>query len=331
MVGASHGHALKDFPQFRKLPIELRKAIWDEHLASEPGRIVEVRWSKVDRRFFTDLKPPILLQVCHESRKAALAVYDILSLPVSVTNCNAIAKMLALVGSALPTPSPQPIIACFNTFINWKADVLYPSSYHLEHSDMGDVQPAKLIEFLKALNRDTDAAQKVQSIAFTAGTFDSRILAPGLFNMTNLKRLSFVYDDMCCFRERMFLDRSKRHRKAIGMTQIVFPELPPVQAAPTLQLVQVPDIASAFLGLPSQVYAYTRPSRVNPAHAHLSRAEKLALKCKPMWRRLNDQLLAWFNDNVTDLVELLGFVKARKDWSDLTTVPVFMVRDLLVT
>ncbi|TVY33217.1 hypothetical protein LSUB1_G008273 [Lachnellula subtilissima] len=60
------------FPQFPKLPTELRTIIWNLTL---PSRIVEIKFVET-RGFYTRVKIPVALRVCKDSRDAVLSSYS---------------------------------------------------------------------------------------------------------------------------------------------------------------------------------------------------------------------------------------------------------------
>ncbi|KAM7198134.1 hypothetical protein V8F33_005192 [Rhypophila sp. PSN 637] len=67
MVVSSQG-----FPLFSLLPAELRVEIWRQSCRS---RVVEVRYSSEQDRCLTSTKPPVILQVCQESRHEGQRLY----------------------------------------------------------------------------------------------------------------------------------------------------------------------------------------------------------------------------------------------------------------
>lgn len=60
------------FPLFAFLPAELRLEIWRQSCRS---RVVEVRYSAEQDRCLTSTKPPVILQVCRESRHEGSRLY----------------------------------------------------------------------------------------------------------------------------------------------------------------------------------------------------------------------------------------------------------------
>lgn len=69
--------AAKSFPQFTRLPPELRLKIWDlaiptRKLRHHAGDVAEERFDGTRKYSTTGLKPPAISRVCHESRSVAL-------------------------------------------------------------------------------------------------------------------------------------------------------------------------------------------------------------------------------------------------------------------
>lgn len=62
----------QEFSLFGFLPAELRLQIWTQSCRS---RVVEVRYSSEQDRCLTTTKPPVILQVCRESRHEGLRLY----------------------------------------------------------------------------------------------------------------------------------------------------------------------------------------------------------------------------------------------------------------
>ncbi|CZT03786.1 uncharacterized protein RAG0_10431 [Rhynchosporium agropyri] len=62
---------LTSFPQFPKLPTEIRFMIWNLSLEA---RTVEIQWTE-NRGFFTRVLTPVALRVCHDSRDAVKSQY----------------------------------------------------------------------------------------------------------------------------------------------------------------------------------------------------------------------------------------------------------------
>lgn len=58
--------AAKNFKHFPKLPLEIRRMIWN--LALPGSRVIEVLWSEKSKKFYTDALQPVILQVSLEVR-----------------------------------------------------------------------------------------------------------------------------------------------------------------------------------------------------------------------------------------------------------------------
>ncbi|KAG9230168.1 hypothetical protein BJ875DRAFT_445280 [Amylocarpus encephaloides] len=282
-----------EFWFFPMLPVELRLKIFKNAQEQETGRVVEVRWSKINRRFFVDCPVPALLHVCRDSRAIASRYFENLTITVGVTNVDSLVNMAYRGGYAAPVYghyNPVPTCCFFKIYFNFGHDTLYLSSYHFESGNFGDSVDGvagKMIEFLAALNSHPVASQKIRTLALNAQRFKPELYGVNMFNFRNLEHLHLVFDDSCCSTERFGSGDLRSHGKAFLMEPVNIPQGPAAQplypqpqidqyispylpniAAPYLQAPQVWGLQVPYPSMPIQQQPY-QPMLQMPANFHL--------------------------------------------------------------
>ncbi|KAH6669404.1 hypothetical protein B0J14DRAFT_672399 [Halenospora varia] len=313
-------------PTFCGLPLELRQKIWKIAAEGEDERIIEIRWSRVNQRYFIDLPIPPLLRTCHDSRIEALKIYELLLVPVLVSPGESLEKsMAATIGEpALSKPHSRPIVTIFRTYFKSDKDMMYFGAFHFENDDMPEPQPTKLNEFLYALNAQRAMAQKIHWLAFTGEYAIEEDIADRIFNMTNLDEIYFVFDDPCCYYDR-FGDRvGKLHRKMLGLKPMERPKVPIVpmyrHGAPVEPpLITIPGLGEVKAGMSiAELPGYPHFDKNFQLQQELDIAAQRHRQHYHMYKEKDKKLVAVlkYNDLKPASVGQLG---RRTDWRRLGT------------
>lgn len=332
-LGSDRPISAQMFHQFRKLPVELKRLVWQEyHDGDAEGRVVEVRWSKNNKRFFVDNPVPVLFHVCRESRQLVKKYYDTMILAVGVTNIDTHNLMAAQLGLPPKTGYTAPTCCLFRVFFSYERDTLYLSSNHFEDNNGGDHEggvPLKLREFLAALNAQKKASQNLRALAISADKFDPDTIGGRIFNMAQLEYLYFVFGDNCCPTGHFHGTTGQTHKQAITFKHIEAPKLP-VAKSPPLDppIVNIPGLGSRRVGIRlSQIPGYPHFNARQDYIDELTREQERVLRIEERWQEYNEQLYDYLEDMVAVRVNgFCGDCFPREEWEDLETFAVEAVR-----
>jgi hypothetical protein len=329
----------------------MRLKIWNSALEEEihrEGRIVEVRWSQKNKRFISDIPIPVLLRTCHDSRIEARNALKLLTIAVEVSDPDDQALELRRLGFAMPDENKPPSVALFRTYFDFDLDTLFLSQHHFDTGDPRGQQSTKLNELLKALNSQCLVAGKIRYFAFSGEFFDVEESGARMFNTKALEKVTFVFDDRCCF--RACCRSGVRHNKLIKFEDMKFPRVPALQNQHTTNNV----FANIGIHPPQQnIFGHlnagpgiqgTQHTAIHPHQAlgtpqfnggfnaslsplfRLSEADKHALKIQAIWHSRDDDLVTYLEDNVADRTEDTQG-QAREELDDLETCAVTAVRE----
>jgi hypothetical protein len=324
---------VQKFVYFPRLPTELRHEIFRDYQENQPGRFVEIRWSKDNRRFFVDELVPPLLHVCKESRKIALKFFELISMSIPVTNRNRTMTLRTAIprldasGSFFMQP-PGPTVCFLDIYYNFDIDTLYLSSSHLNtghpHHPINNGELTKLQEFFRALNSQRHVAERLRSLAIEAKTIEREACAINMHNMVNLERVDIVFGDSCCDFDRHHAFSGPAHKKAARLEQIFLPKIPTIEA--------LFDRNSNYYNHSLYPYVfrsgYPRLIEQMDFIPALSEEERYAVTIGDRRQRMETRLLSQLNFNV-DRHITSGRAVAREDWTNLTTIPYKIVREII--
>ncbi|EPE32653.1 hypothetical protein GLAREA_07787 [Glarea lozoyensis ATCC 20868] len=312
------------FIHFPKLPAELQNKILKTYLEDEPGRLIEVRWSKAKQRYFIDAAVPPLLHVDRGSRAMAKKYFELITVPVNVTKkVSTITLYDPVVYNDTKT---VPLTVClFQTHFNFNHDTLYLNSEHFRpktnhHRENLNRLPSKLKEFLVALNGQRHIAERLRALAVDAKMFYSSFFAQHMFNMVDLEYVHFIFGDHCCL-EGAGISGYRIHQEAFAIEQIQIPDFPTHrQQNPTMY---TPNALLQRHGPMTQINGY--PHFIGQTYwvAMLSKKEQYVIG--DIWQDLNNELIMDLERNVAEQMEMSQGL-AREHWQDLTTTPCRVVR-----
>lgn len=227
MAGNNPTQPPRDFSLFPKLPFEMRLKIWNSALEEElhrEGRIVEVRWSHITKRYISDNPTPVLLRTCRDSRSEARKALKLLAVAVEISNPHQQVFELTRLGFDTDEDNNRPFVTLFRTYFDFDRDTIFLSHHHFGNRFL----PApKLTEFLSALNDQRHVAEKLRYLAFgfSESRADVQELGARMFNMKALEMVTFVFDDKCCSRSGGFRS-SVQHKELVKFEEIKFPDAP---------------------------------------------------------------------------------------------------------
>ena len=313
------------FIYFPKLPAELRLRILEIYQEDEPGRLIEVRWSPKNERYFVDIPVPSLLHLCRDSRKIALKYFELIQIPIATTN---VSRGIDFLQGSPPTfNSPGyhlPTVCLLQLYYNFDRDTFYFSLNHFAENDIFDLACSETLEhFLKALNSQRNVAKRLRAIAFNAERMNFRTLSHNMFNMGSLENIQLVFGDRCCDPESW----SSAHKEAISLEQIMIPEIPTVRPPPPPNpVINIPGLGLRTIGIPiSQIPGYPHFNGQADFIDTLSEEQKYAVRVGDKWQKLNDDLIRMLNFTVARTMGKTGG-QAREDWGDLITIPCKIIR-----
>ncbi|CAG8953062.1 hypothetical protein HYFRA_00003256 [Hymenoscyphus fraxineus] len=308
------------FPKFERLPFELRRQIWYDFQDLEEARVVEVRWSKRNRRFFTDTPVPALYHICHETRRIVKEYYDTMVLTIGVTNTD-------------PVPMMFPQSCClFRIYFNYDRDTLYLSSNHFENGDddREGGMPLKMREFLSALNAHKKTSQNLRALAISGDHFDVDVVGSRISNMTALEYLYFVFGDNCCPREHSGAGRplASAHKKILNFTTVEAPKLPTVQPPPLAPpIINIPGLGPRMCGIPIHLIPGYPHFNSRPAIlAKMSEEKQRAVRIDALWQQYEEELFEYLEDMIATRMEGSRGFLPREDWDELETIAVEPIR-----
>jgi hypothetical protein len=314
------------FIYFPKLPAELQNKVLKTCLEDEPGRLIEVRWSKAKQRYFVDTAVPPLLHVDRGSRALARKYFELITIPVDVTKRKATISLYDPV--VYNDSKPVPLTVClFHTYYNFDHDTLYLNSEHFRpkinhHWEHLHRLPSKLKEFLVALNAQRHIAERLRALAVDGKMFYSSFFAQHMFNMVNLECVHFVFDDYCCLKGGG-TSGYRVHKEAFAIEQIQIPDFPTHrQLSPNMY---TPNALLQRHGPMTQIPGLPHFDEQTDRVARLSKKEQCAWEIGNTWQNLDAELIMDLERNVVEQMELSKGL-AREHWQDLTTTPCRVVR-----
>jgi hypothetical protein len=167
---------------FSKLPPELRRTIW--LLSTSHTRIIEIKWSAEENRYYTNEEQPAVMLVCRESWAVIHEYYDFVDIePKGLVPDKALGRRIE-------------ISARFRLFINYERDTLY-----LRTRNSPEELDDRMIGFANALARHDSFRGKCTTIAI-----DSKSpvrICRSLFRIHSLRTILNVCND-----EDQLLDES---------------------------------------------------------------------------------------------------------------------------
>jgi hypothetical protein len=183
---------MAEFTLFPKLPLELRRRVWN--FAASMERIIEIRWNHCKDWYYCSTPPPSVLHASRESRIEALMCYELLE----------IENRWNYMG----------LLAMLRTYINYQRDTIYLSAVHI---DMPYTTTPALWGYfhLDFVSQALPLNDKLYRIALRYSEKDPEVYdhTTFLFRRPNLEVIYLVFLDRCC------LDRNIPHINASHFTE----------------------------------------------------------------------------------------------------------------